>query len=77
MRAVLLATVIGIVAAGPRLRITRPGYCRTIGGDESVSATVTVRHRRTYSVSACLRGPGVAAGERGVRAMLASAVSVD
>jgi hypothetical protein len=62
---------------GIRVRITRPGYCRTIGGDESVSATVTVRRRMTYSVGACLRGPGTAASEQAVRAMLASAVPVD
>jgi hypothetical protein len=60
----------------PHLRITRPGYCRTVGGDESVSATATVRHRRTYSVGACPRGPGIAAGERAFRAMARSAVAM-
>jgi len=62
---------------GVHVRITRPGSCRTVGGDEAVSATVVVRHHRIYSMGACLRGPGIAAGEQAVRAMLTSAVSVD
>jgi hypothetical protein len=62
---------------GVHVRVERPGFCRSVGGEEGVFASVVVRHHRVYSVGACLRGPNVAANERAVRAMLASAVSVD
>ncbi|MGH3074044.1 MAG: hypothetical protein ACRDQC_03910 [Gaiellales bacterium] len=61
---------------GVRVRVIRPG-CPKVGGDEAVVGSIVASHRRVFLVSACLRGPNVAANERAVRAMLASAVPVD
>jgi hypothetical protein len=58
---------------GVTVTVTRPGRCQSVGGDESVAASVTTRRRETLWVDACLRGPDLQANERAVRAMLASA----
>jgi hypothetical protein len=58
---------------GVTVTVTHPGHCRRIGGDESIAASVTRKHR-TLWVDACLRGPDLQANERAVRAMLASAL---
>jgi hypothetical protein len=47
--------------------------CRSLGGGEEITASVVLRGGRVYEAAACLRGPDVAAHEREVRAMLASA----
>lgn len=47
--------------------------CRSLGGGEEITASVVLRGGRVYEATACLRGPDVAAHEREVRAMLASA----
>jgi hypothetical protein len=53
-----------------KLSIVRPGYsCGEIGGDESMLQTFS----SGYVAQACLRGPGLRASERQVRAMIASA----
>jgi hypothetical protein len=61
------------MTSGRPLVITRPGVCGAVGGDETFVATVATRRGRRYFVEACLRAPGVAANERAVLAMLASA----
>jgi hypothetical protein len=57
---------------GIEVHVTRPGACLSIGGDETVSAQVVTRRHRRFSVIACMLGPGDAANEQAVRAMLAS-----
>jgi hypothetical protein len=59
--------------AGFPMRVERPGTCRGLGGDATVSARVVTQKHAEFRISACLRGPGLAAEERAVRAMLASA----
>jgi N-acetylneuraminic acid mutarotase len=56
-----------------KLRTDRPGDCRRIGADETVTAT-TARDAAAnwFEMNACLRGPGLQAEEAQVRAMLAS-----
>jgi hypothetical protein len=67
---------------GTRLRIggrpateqtARPGDCRTIGADETVSVQIArpIQYNWTDFI-ACLRGPNLADREREVRALLAS-----
>jgi hypothetical protein len=58
---------------GSRVEVTTPGLCSRIGATETVAAQVVTRTYATYTVRACIRGPGLAAGERAVRAMVASA----
>ncbi len=60
---------------GIHLTVAHPGYCRAFGATETVTVTarvVTPKHD-VFLVNACLRAPGVASGERALRAMLASA----
>jgi hypothetical protein len=59
---------------GPGVRVTilREG-CRALGGDRELLARVVLRGERVYDAAACLRGPGLAALDGEVRAMLASA----
>jgi hypothetical protein len=59
---------------GPGVRVTilRQG-CRALGGDRELLARVVLRGGRIYDAAACLRGPGLAALDGEVRAMLASA----
>jgi hypothetical protein len=59
---------------GPGVRVTvlRRG-CRALGGAEELIARVVLRTGRIYEAAACLRGPGMPAPERELRAMLASA----
>lgn len=58
---------------GVHVQVKRPGYCRSLGGTETVSARLVTRRHETFLVNACLRAPGVRSGERAVRAMVASA----
>jgi hypothetical protein len=58
---------------GIHLTVTRPGYCRAFGATETVTARVVTPKHDVFLVNACLRAPGVASGERALRAMLASA----
>ena len=51
------------------LSVARPGACRSLGADETISIGFT----GGMFVYACIRGPGVATAEQAVRAMLASA----
>ena len=62
-----------------RLQVERPGRCAAIGGDETMSVLVPIGLNGRWSnvaVDACLRGPGLAASEAQVRAMLASVTGV-
>jgi hypothetical protein len=59
--------------AGLHVKVSRPGYCSTVGGTETVSARLVTSRHEVYLVDACLRGPRLASNERAVRAMLASA----
>lgn len=61
---------------GSHVEVTTPGLCSRMGATETVAARVVTRTHATYTVQACLRSPGVAAGERAVRAMVASAKGV-
>ena len=59
-----------------RLQIARPGTCRAIGADETISVLVPIGQPNPWSniaVVGCLRGPDLATAEAQVRAMLASA----
>jgi hypothetical protein len=58
---------------GVHIRVSTPGYCRRIGADESVMARIVTPRHELLWIDACLRAPGLAANERAVRAMLASA----
>jgi hypothetical protein len=58
---------------GFSMKVERPGSCRSIGGDATIFARVVTPRHTVFLVSACLRGPGIAAEVRAVRAMLASA----
>jgi hypothetical protein len=58
---------------GFSMKVDRPGTCRSLGGDATIVARVVTRTHTDFLVTACLRGPGIAAEERAVRAMLASA----
>jgi hypothetical protein len=59
-------------APGVHVTVLRRG-CRVLGGDEELTARVVLRGGGVYEAAACLRGPGVAAHDREVRAMLATA----
>lgn len=56
-----------------RRTVTRPGLCRTIGADETIAVEIERPLPDNWTAfTACLRGPGLAAGERDVNALLAS-----
>jgi hypothetical protein len=55
---------------GVHLKVTRPGYCRSFGATETVSARLVTSKHEVFLVNACLRAPGVASGERALRMML-------
>jgi hypothetical protein len=56
-----------------RQQIARPGSCRTIGGDETVSVEIARPLQSNWTAfTACLRGPNLAAHERQVAVLLAS-----
>jgi hypothetical protein len=53
--------------------VTKPGLCRTIGADETIAVEIERPLADNWTAfTACLRGPGLAAGERDVNALLAS-----
>lgn len=56
-----------------RVTVSRPGSCRRVGGTETMSGHLVTRARVAFMVTACLRGPHLAANEAAVRAMVASA----
>lgn len=53
--------------------LSRPGKCAAIGADETIEATITrpIPHNWT-DFTACLKGPGLAASERRIDALLGS-----
>lgn len=59
-----------------RIKIERPGSCREIGADETISVWVPMPASSTtlsnIAIVACLRGPDLGSSEDQVRAMLAS-----
>ncbi|MBF6605909.1 MAG: hypothetical protein IVW53_10050 [Chloroflexi bacterium] len=60
-----------------RPQIERPGSCRDIGADETISVLVPIGQPTPLSnivVVACLRGPDLSLAEVQVRAMLTSAI---
>lgn len=59
-------------AVGVHAHVLRQG-CRPLGGADELTASVVLDRGRIYEAYACLRGPNIAAHEREVRAMLASA----
>jgi hypothetical protein len=69
-------------APGVRLRVggrparrasTRPGECSAIGADETIVVAVERPVRDSWTaVTACVRGPNLAASERRLAALLAS-----
>jgi hypothetical protein len=63
-------------SAGTTVKVTRPGDCRSLDGDETVLARIITPRRSVFSVDACLRAPGLAAHERAFRTMLASARAI-
>jgi hypothetical protein len=54
-----------------RLSLLRPGACRYLAADETVTATISLPSQ-TLVMQACLRGPGTTANVLRVRAMLAT-----
>jgi hypothetical protein len=60
-------------AEGIRVKVTRPGYCRSFGATETISARLVTKTHEIFVVNACLRGADVASNERAFRKMLASA----
>jgi hypothetical protein len=54
-------------------RVSRPGPCRSIGADETIDVAIERPLADNYTAfTACLKGPGLAAAERRVDALLAS-----
>jgi hypothetical protein len=66
----LVVTNFRVGGRGATIRTWRGGHCRTIGGDRTIVVTVLPGNLR---FEACLRAPGLAARERQIRALLASA----
>jgi hypothetical protein len=60
-------------APGLHVTVTSPGFCRSVGGTQTIAAQLTTHKHTTLWVDACLRAPGLVANGRAVRAMLASA----
>jgi hypothetical protein len=57
-----------------RLAVERPGACGGLGADETISVAIAGQAPGSWTqVDACLRGPRLAALERQLRALLASA----
>jgi hypothetical protein len=53
--------------------VSRPGTCSTIGADETIAIAIARPVPNNWTaVTACLRGPGLAASEHKVAALLAS-----
>jgi hypothetical protein len=56
-----------------RIQITLPGVCKSIGGQESVDVIIARDvPDNTYSLTACLRGPGLKAGIATISRLLQS-----
>jgi hypothetical protein len=51
-------------APGVHVTVRREG-CRSLGGDEELTARVVLQGGRVFDAAACLRGPGVQTGTRG------------
>jgi hypothetical protein len=66
-------TRVSVGGRSAKEQTTRPGECRTIGADETVSVQIArpVQYNWT-DFTACLRGPNLADQERAVSAVLAS-----
>lgn len=66
-------TILHVGGRPARQQIARPGACGAIGADETVSVEVARPMSSSWTaVTACLRGPGLAAQERQVAAVLDS-----
>ena len=57
-----------------KISIARPGMCRSVGADETMTVVIGRPLPNNWTeVAACLRGPNLAAHEAQVRALVASA----
>lgn len=63
-----------IIGGRPAVVTTRvPGTCAGLGADETITAKILrAAADNWYTMTACLRGPGVRPDELAVRAMLGS-----
>jgi hypothetical protein len=53
--------------------VSRPGKCAAIGADETIEVTIARPLPNNWTdVTACLKGPGLAASERRIDALLGS-----
>jgi len=65
-------TLVGGRAA--RIAIQRPGICRSVGADETISVAISRPLESNWTqVDACLRGPNLSALEKQVHALLGTA----
>jgi hypothetical protein len=71
-RAALRGEPISVGGQPASLLVERPGSCREVGGDLSLTAAVPRGAGDWLEFGACLRGPGTARSEAQVRAVLAS-----
>lgn len=56
-----------------RVLVSSPGICKSLGGDETVSAWFQMKAADDYyQVAACLRGPNIAKNERAIMASINS-----
>ena len=70
------SAVVETNGAEARWSAASPGECSAVGADETVTVWVPIGQPTPLSnvgFTACLRGPGLAASEAAVRALLASA----
>jgi hypothetical protein len=55
-----------------KLAVTKPGECRQVRGEETMTATIATGGASYYQLVACLRSPNQTAGEHQIRALIAS-----
>jgi hypothetical protein len=55
-----------------KLAVNKPGACRQVGGEETVTATMATGGSSYYELVACLRTPNQTLGEQQVRALIDS-----
>lgn len=68
-----ITTSNSVIGGRPAMVTTSaPGSCAGIGGDETITATIPRAADNWYTMTACLRAPGLRQDELAVRAMLRS-----
>jgi hypothetical protein len=55
-----------------QMRITQPGYCRRIGGDQTIQEMLRLSNGKRLFVDGCVRAPGVKMSIRQIEAMVNS-----